>query len=233
MQPHVAKSRLAVGAGEAGTREPSIRTADSDPQAIFVERCPPFFAFPEWHLLGLSRIGCGENAIFVDSKLSSCNYRPTQLDCPDVIFCVSVLVKFRGVVIYPAAQIGKDIHRTAEKLAKLTKLAKSKSLFDDPAAEISELSYVITQDINRLNEGADEERKLLHPLPRSHMAHLFTELHHISADLEELSVIHNLENPPNAQSNEHASSKLFVWTCLHAYCVPACVCTGMFICFCC
>ena len=52
-----------------------------------------------------------------------------------------------------AAQIGKDIHRAAEKLAKLTKLAKSKSLFDDPAAEISELSYVITQDINRLNEG--------------------------------------------------------------------------------
>ena len=76
-----------------------------------------------------------------------------------------------------AAQIGKDIHRAAEKLAKLTKLAKSKSLFDDPAAEISELSYVITQDINRLNE-----------------------------DLEELSSIHDLENTPNAQSNEHASS---------------------------
>jgi len=76
-----------------------------------------------------------------------------------------------------AAQIGKDIHRTAEKLAKLTKLSKSKSLFDDPAAEISELSYVITQDINRLNE-----------------------------DLEELSAIHDLENTPNAQSNEHARS---------------------------
>ena len=61
--------------------------------------------------------------------------------------------------------------------AKLTKLSKSKSLFDDPAAEISELSYVITQDINRLNE-----------------------------DLEELSAIHDLENTPNAQSNEHARS---------------------------
>ncbi|EKX45724.1 syntaxin 5 [Guillardia theta CCMP2712] len=76
-----------------------------------------------------------------------------------------------------AAQIGKDIHRTAEKLAKLTKLAKSKSLFDDPATEISELSYIITQDIQRLNE-----------------------------DLEELSNIHSIENPPNAQSNEHAGS---------------------------
>mmetsp|Transcript_46567 Transcript_46567/g.110337 ORF Transcript_46567/g.110337 Transcript_46567/m.110337 type:complete len:295 (-) Transcript_46567:100-984(-) len=76
-----------------------------------------------------------------------------------------------------AAQIGKDIHRTAEKLNKLTKLAKSKSLFDDPAAEISELSYVITQDIHRLNE-----------------------------DLDELGNIHQLENTPNNQSNEHASS---------------------------
>jgi len=76
-----------------------------------------------------------------------------------------------------AGQIGKDIHRSAEKLAKLTKLAKSKSLFDDPAAEISELSYVITKDIQRLNE-----------------------------DLEELGNIHQLENTPNAQSNEHASS---------------------------
>jgi len=76
-----------------------------------------------------------------------------------------------------AAQIGKDIHRTADKLNKLTKLAKSKSLFDDPAAEISELSHVITQDIHRLNE-----------------------------DLEELGSIHQLENTPNNQSNEHASS---------------------------
>eukprot|EP00286_Rhodomonas_abbreviata_P024330 CAMPEP_0181315128 /NCGR_PEP_ID=MMETSP1101-20121128/15200_1 /TAXON_ID=46948 /ORGANISM="Rhodomonas abbreviata, Strain Caron Lab Isolate" /LENGTH=183 /DNA_ID=CAMNT_0023422295 /DNA_START=152 /DNA_END=699 /DNA_ORIENTATION=- len=76
-----------------------------------------------------------------------------------------------------AAQIGKDIHRTADKLNKLTKLAKSKSLFDDPAAEISELSYVITQDIQRLNE-----------------------------DLDELGSIHELEHTPNNQSNEHASS---------------------------
>eukprot|EP00281_Chroomonas_sp_CCMP1168_P027548 CAMPEP_0206240890 /NCGR_PEP_ID=MMETSP0047_2-20121206/16194_1 /ASSEMBLY_ACC=CAM_ASM_000192 /TAXON_ID=195065 /ORGANISM="Chroomonas mesostigmatica_cf, Strain CCMP1168" /LENGTH=298 /DNA_ID=CAMNT_0053665731 /DNA_START=15 /DNA_END=911 /DNA_ORIENTATION=- len=76
-----------------------------------------------------------------------------------------------------AAQIGKDIHRTADKLGKLTKLAKSKSLFDDPAAEIAELSYVITQDIQRLNE-----------------------------DLEELGAIHRLENTPNQQSNEHANS---------------------------
>eukprot|EP00177_Eucheuma_denticulatum_P004908 GFKZ01008922.1.p1 GENE.GFKZ01008922.1~~GFKZ01008922.1.p1 ORF type:complete len:336 (+),score=46.49 GFKZ01008922.1:227-1234(+) len=50
-----------------------------------------------------------------------------------------------------AAQVGKDIQGTSTKLAKLTKLAQRRSLFDDPTAEISELTYVIKQDIAALN----------------------------------------------------------------------------------
>lgn len=50
-----------------------------------------------------------------------------------------------------AAQVGKDIQATSTKLAKLTKLAQRRSLFDDPTAEISELTYVIKQDIGSLN----------------------------------------------------------------------------------
>lgn len=50
-----------------------------------------------------------------------------------------------------AAQVGKDIQATSTKLAKLTKLAQRRSLFDDPTAEISELTYVIKQDITALN----------------------------------------------------------------------------------
>lgn len=50
-----------------------------------------------------------------------------------------------------AAQVGKDIQATSAKLAKLTKLAQRRSLFDDPTAEISELTYVIKQDIAALN----------------------------------------------------------------------------------
>lgn len=50
-----------------------------------------------------------------------------------------------------AAQVGKDIQATSTKLAKLTKLAQRRSLFDDPTAEISELTYVIKQDIGALN----------------------------------------------------------------------------------
>jgi len=51
-----------------------------------------------------------------------------------------------------ASQIGKDIFDASEKLTKLTKLAKKKSLFDDPAVEIEELTYIIKQDIQNLNK---------------------------------------------------------------------------------
>jgi len=50
-----------------------------------------------------------------------------------------------------AAQIGKDIAETAEKLDRLSKLAKRKSLFDDPSIEIQELTSIINQDIKNLN----------------------------------------------------------------------------------
>jgi len=50
-----------------------------------------------------------------------------------------------------ASQIGKDISETAEKLDRLQKLAKKKSLFDDPTIEIQELTAIINQDIKNLN----------------------------------------------------------------------------------
>jgi len=49
-----------------------------------------------------------------------------------------------------ATQIGMDIASTSEKLERLTKLAKKKSLFDDPSVEIQELTVVINQDIKNI-----------------------------------------------------------------------------------
>uniref|UniRef100_A0A8C5E455 Syntaxin-5 n=1 Tax=Gouania willdenowi TaxID=441366 RepID=A0A8C5E455_GOUWI len=49
-------------------------------------------------------------------------------------------------------RIGKDLSNTFAKLEKLTILAKKKSLFDDKAMEIEELTYIIKQDINSLNK---------------------------------------------------------------------------------
>ncbi|TKY74670.1 Syntaxin-32 protein [Spatholobus suberectus] len=52
-----------------------------------------------------------------------------------------------------ASKIGFGIHQTSQKLAKLAKLAKRTSVFDDPTLEIQELTGVIKQDITALNSA--------------------------------------------------------------------------------
>jgi len=51
-----------------------------------------------------------------------------------------------------ASAIGKDISTTCIKLGKLAQLAKRKTLFDDRPVEISELTYIIKQDIANINK---------------------------------------------------------------------------------
>jgi syntaxin 5 len=51
-----------------------------------------------------------------------------------------------------ASSIGKDISSTTIKLGKLAQLAKRKTLFDDRPVEISELTYIIKQDIASINK---------------------------------------------------------------------------------
>lgn len=51
-----------------------------------------------------------------------------------------------------AASIGKDISSTTVKLSKLAQLAKRKTLFDDRPVEISELTFIIKQDIANINK---------------------------------------------------------------------------------
>jgi len=51
-----------------------------------------------------------------------------------------------------AANIGKDISATTVKLGKLAQLAKRKTLFDDKPVEISELTFIIKQDIANINK---------------------------------------------------------------------------------
>ncbi|KAM4018440.1 syntaxin-5 isoform 1-T2 [Anomaloglossus baeobatrachus] len=61
-------------------------------------------------------------------------------------------VKQRSEFTLMAKRIGRDLSNTFTKLEKLTILAKRKSLFDDKAVEIEELTYIIKQDINSLNQ---------------------------------------------------------------------------------
>ncbi|ORX46756.1 t-SNARE [Hesseltinella vesiculosa] len=51
-----------------------------------------------------------------------------------------------------ASEISRNIAGTTAKLEKLTKLAKRKTLFDDKPVEISELTFIIKQDIAKLNK---------------------------------------------------------------------------------
>ncbi|KAF8745113.1 hypothetical protein AX14_010577 [Amanita brunnescens Koide BX004] len=51
-----------------------------------------------------------------------------------------------------ASTIGKDISSTAIKLNKLAQLAKRRTLFDDRPVEISELTFIIKQDIAHINK---------------------------------------------------------------------------------
>ncbi|CAN6456361.1 unnamed protein product [Victoria cruziana] len=52
-----------------------------------------------------------------------------------------------------ASKIGFGIHQTSQKLSKLAQLAKRTSYYDDPTVEIQELTAVIKQDINALNNA--------------------------------------------------------------------------------
>ncbi|MBN3273127.1 STX5 protein, partial [Polyodon spathula] len=61
-------------------------------------------------------------------------------------------VKQRSDFTVMAKRIGKDLSNTFAKLEKMTILAKRKSLFDDKAVEIEELTYIIKQDISSLNK---------------------------------------------------------------------------------
>ncbi|PSC67454.1 Qa-SYP3 Sed5p Syntaxin 5-type isoform A [Micractinium conductrix] len=55
-----------------------------------------------------------------------------------------------------AAQIGLGIHSTSQKLQKLAQLARRTGMFDDPAEEINELSTIVKQDIQALNQAISD-----------------------------------------------------------------------------
>ncbi|KAI1319278.1 cis-Golgi t-SNARE syntaxin [Mortierella claussenii] len=60
--------------------------------------------------------------------------------------------KQRSEFTLMASMINKDLHAASVKLQKLAKLAKRKTLFDDRPVEITELIYIIKQDMAKLNK---------------------------------------------------------------------------------
>lgn len=64
-----------------------------------------------------------------------------------------------------ASIIAKDIAHTTELLSKLALLAKRKPLFDDKPIEIGELTYVIKQDIFKIEQNLQNLQKYVKEIP--------------------------------------------------------------------
>lgn len=83
-----------------------------------------------------------------------------------------------------AKRIGKDLSNTFAKLEKLTILAKRKSLFDDKAVEIEELTYIIKQDINSLNKQIAQLQDLVRSRSGQNGRHIQTHSNTIVVSLQ-------------------------------------------------
>uniref|UniRef100_A0A8C7WFG6 Syntaxin 5A, like n=1 Tax=Oncorhynchus mykiss TaxID=8022 RepID=A0A8C7WFG6_ONCMY len=93
-------------------------------------------------------------------------------------------VRQRSDFTLMAKRIGKDLSNTFAKLEKLTILAKRKSLFDDKAVEIEELTYIVKQDINSLNKQIAQLQGLVRSRQSQNGKHLQTHSNTIVVSLQ-------------------------------------------------
>ena len=85
------------------------------------------------------QIGAQRQALLTDSQKAAANGAPPTR-------------QQRSEFARQAAQIGRSISATTQKLERLAQLAKRKTLFDDRPVEIAELTYVIKQDLSAMNQ---------------------------------------------------------------------------------
>ncbi|RXN27091.1 adenylosuccinate synthetase isozyme 2-like protein [Labeo rohita] len=97
---------------------------------------------------------------------------------------VNSAVKQRSEFTLLAKRIGRDLSNTFAKLEKLTILAKRKSLFDDKATEIDELTYIVKQDINSLNKQIAGLQELVRSRSGQNGRHLQTHSNTIVVSLQ-------------------------------------------------
>jgi len=93
--------------------------------------------------LGGSKVGTQRQALLTDAQRRQANGSPTGTQDRK---------GGRSEFARRARDIGKGITGTTAKLQRLAELAKRKTLFDDRPVEISELTYVIKQDLASLNQ---------------------------------------------------------------------------------
>ncbi|KAF7903132.1 hypothetical protein BELL_0902g00010 [Botrytis elliptica] len=88
-----------------------------------------------------SKVGAQRQSLLSDSQKAAANGDASAHGKPR-----------RSEFARKAAEIGRGITGTMEKLQKLAELAKRKTLFDDRPVEINELTFIIKQDLSSLNQ---------------------------------------------------------------------------------
>ncbi|XP_031663391.1 syntaxin-5-like isoform X2 [Oncorhynchus kisutch] len=97
---------------------------------------------------------------------------------------VSIHIAYLTVCLFLFRRIGKDLSNTFAKLEKLTIFAKRKSLFDDKAVEIEELTYIVKQDITSLNKQIAQLQGLVRSRQSQNGKHLQTHSNTIIVSLQ-------------------------------------------------
>jgi syntaxin 5 len=99
--------------------------------------------------------GGGRKTAVMTASLSSAESAPllSMLSAADIVPAQSEFTS-------AASQISKGITQVAEKLEKLTHLARQRSNFDDPVEEINKLTYVIKTDLQSLDLDIDALQKM-------------------------------------------------------------------------
>ncbi|KAJ5465522.1 hypothetical protein N7530_009309 [Penicillium desertorum] len=104
--------------------------------------------------LGTSKVGSQRQALLTDAQRRQANASPQGAG--------QEAKAARSEFARRARDIGRGITGTMAKLQRLAELAKRKTLFDDRPVEISELTYVIKQDLAALNQSIASLQALTH-----------------------------------------------------------------------
>uniref|UniRef100_A0A8C2IPT7 Syntaxin 5A, like n=1 Tax=Cyprinus carpio TaxID=7962 RepID=A0A8C2IPT7_CYPCA len=115
---------------------------------------------------------------------SACKSLQGRQNAAQPVRAVNSAVRQRSEFTLLAKRIGRDLSNTFAKLEKLTILAKRKSLFDDKAAEIDELTYIVKQDINSLNKQIAGLQELVRSRGGQNGRHLQTHSNSIVVSLQ-------------------------------------------------
>nr|XP_008120911.1 PREDICTED: LOW QUALITY PROTEIN: syntaxin-5 [Anolis carolinensis] len=145
----------------------TVNPADASPAAP-----PP----PQWDTMS-----CQDRT---QEFLSACKSLQSRQNGLQLNKPVLSAVRQRSEFSVMAKRIGKDLSNTFAKLEKLTILAKRKSLFDDKAIEIEELTYIVKQDINSLNKQIAQLQNLSRPNASQSGRHVLTHSNTVVVSLQ-------------------------------------------------